>query len=546
MFAKLEAHLARLAGSHSGVERTLFDDLGADAATHMHESIHDRIFYETADGLLHLFAQRLESDAEDPSARGAAKRLSRRLFEETRQAHEAAATYIGIEYLRVDIFHARGAQSDDAPAARAIASLPPEYVTYRELFRRLLDRRLATPWLRLGFAWAITHWAFSSARLGHALRWFGEGLAELDEIPGPGARLAAARAAIENFGADAWFETLMREIAARAAADGATWKDLDDPTEWPTVSGARKAEIALSALFDATRGWLDQRVARSYWPRDIGDDVRALMERFDFEFRDPTKPLVATVEELSVDARALARVAERARVRRAFSAPLQRFDMGAIRACAAEERGAPLSVTLMASLRWGRRRFRCAIRRGAGAALPGMSLNAREAETLLRWVRHAEQEGVVLLPLFVVCDLSLQSEDALARVIPLVERAGLAARKSAPPFEMRPTTGVVYIVNYVEHGIMGILEHVPGAVTNLDVQVDDAGARVGVMHFVPAAGDVHACLKIVPRYDLGGFIVFQRAVRERGDLKLDMHASDAFEDGYGLMLRALLDYWDPL
>ena len=93
---------------------------------------------------------------------------------------------------------------------------------------------------------------------------------------------------------------------------------------------------------------------------------------------------------------------------------------------------------------------------------------------------------------------------------------------------------------------MGILEHVPGAVTNLDVQVDDAGARVGVMHFVPAAGDVHACLKIVPRYDLGGFIVFQRAVRERGDLKLDMHASDAFEDGYGLMLRALLDYWDPL
>ena len=147
MFAKLEAHLARLAGSHSGVERTLFDDQGADAATHMHELIHDRIFYETADGLLHLFAQRLESDAEDPSARGAAKRLSRRLFEETRQAHEAAATYIGIEYLRVDIFHARGAQSDDAPAARAIASLPPEYVTYRELFRRLLDRRLATPWL---------------------------------------------------------------------------------------------------------------------------------------------------------------------------------------------------------------------------------------------------------------------------------------------------------------------------------------------------------------------------------------------------------------
>ncbi len=107
------------------------------------------------------------------------------MFEETRQAHEAAATYIGIEYLRVDIFDAHGTQSGDAPAARAIANLPPEYVAYRELFRRPLDRRLAAPWLRHGFAWAITHWAFSSARLGHALRWFGEGLAELDEIPGP-------------------------------------------------------------------------------------------------------------------------------------------------------------------------------------------------------------------------------------------------------------------------------------------------------------------------------------------------------------------------
>jgi hypothetical protein len=85
---------------------------------------------------------------------------------------------------------------------------------------------------------------------------------------------------------------MMREIAGRATADGATWKDLDDRTEWPTVSGARKAEVTLSALFDSTRGWLDQRVARSYRPREIGEDVRALMERFDFELDSPAEPLV--------------------------------------------------------------------------------------------------------------------------------------------------------------------------------------------------------------------------------------------------------------
>ena len=34
MFAKLEARLARVAGTHSGAERTLYDDQGIDAATH--------------------------------------------------------------------------------------------------------------------------------------------------------------------------------------------------------------------------------------------------------------------------------------------------------------------------------------------------------------------------------------------------------------------------------------------------------------------------------------------------------------------------------
>ena len=57
MFAKLEARLARVAGTHSGAERTLYDD-GIDARLTMHESIHDRIFYETAEGLLHLTCSR--------------------------------------------------------------------------------------------------------------------------------------------------------------------------------------------------------------------------------------------------------------------------------------------------------------------------------------------------------------------------------------------------------------------------------------------------------------------------------------------------------
>ena len=37
MFAKLEARLAKVAGTRSSNERTLYDDQGIDAATTMHK-----------------------------------------------------------------------------------------------------------------------------------------------------------------------------------------------------------------------------------------------------------------------------------------------------------------------------------------------------------------------------------------------------------------------------------------------------------------------------------------------------------------------------
>jgi hypothetical protein len=53
-YAKLEDRLSRAAGAHFGEGQAIYDDQGATANTHRHELIHDRIFYETADGIFHL------------------------------------------------------------------------------------------------------------------------------------------------------------------------------------------------------------------------------------------------------------------------------------------------------------------------------------------------------------------------------------------------------------------------------------------------------------------------------------------------------------
>jgi hypothetical protein len=189
---KLEDRLSRAAGAHFGEGRAIYDDQGASASTHMHELIHDRIFYETADGIFHLLAFRLAADAAASKVRRACRKIATALFGDTRALHEAAATYMGLIHGLVDLVTLRAKQQLQKGTRPAeYEELLPDYQDHFRVFGDVLDPYLRSAWLRLAITWRIVHWAFSSPRLARLSGAVARGRAELEDLPGPAFRLAA-------------------------------------------------------------------------------------------------------------------------------------------------------------------------------------------------------------------------------------------------------------------------------------------------------------------------------------------------------------------
>ncbi len=143
MYARLENRIARIAGFHAGTERGTFDDQSASASTHHHEMVHDRIFFETADGLFHLLVDRIAAQAESRAGRRAGTRLLARLMAETRTAHEAIATCMGIVY--PETYQANPDYEERLTARQEHARLPAEYRGHYAIFGHLLDPHLRAP-----------------------------------------------------------------------------------------------------------------------------------------------------------------------------------------------------------------------------------------------------------------------------------------------------------------------------------------------------------------------------------------------------------------
>lgn len=118
-----------------------------------HEGIHARIFNETADGHLHRVCCLAAGTDLDQRHAGAYTHAAKIMFEDTRLAHEAAATYLSIQGLPT------------RPLRRAeYKKLTREYKEYYALLDELTKTTSPTTWLRFAFGWAFIHWCFQSRR----------------------------------------------------------------------------------------------------------------------------------------------------------------------------------------------------------------------------------------------------------------------------------------------------------------------------------------------------------------------------------------------
>jgi hypothetical protein len=144
----LKAELQKILGWFDGTSVNYIEQSNSPMV-HFHETTHARIFQETPDGvILRILVLLLNNKCESvPDL----KELVVHLIENSRFAHEIAATYIGIKYLRTE-----------QERVEELATLPAEYRNYYNYFSKIVDPIAGSTHLQSAIAWSATFLIFSS------------------------------------------------------------------------------------------------------------------------------------------------------------------------------------------------------------------------------------------------------------------------------------------------------------------------------------------------------------------------------------------------
>lgn len=179
--------MSSLAGYYTGEELVLNDEYMHEDAIVLHEKVHRHIFSETLDGKLHKSVILCLRENVHPENIGLFSTINDFLFDNTRLAHERAATFLGVIGLpsHTDMLNAR-------------AMLNEEYSGYFTYFSDFL------PWPESSFlsyliAFSMARFAFASERLSKISNLSTLTVENLQSVEGPEQRMdAAKRAFIEG------------------------------------------------------------------------------------------------------------------------------------------------------------------------------------------------------------------------------------------------------------------------------------------------------------------------------------------------------------
>lgn len=229
---RLEAEDA--AGAYDGRSVTLQRASTPSREIAVHESIHERLFHETHDGIMHRLLIRradLHGDAE-------AEEGSNLLMGETEFAHEAAASFLGIQAL-----------DDDDERAEVFCNMPPVCQTDYQVMAQVITPLTSSTYLAFCLGWSLAFWAFQSERLfeTYCAGWesFDEVLAR---VPSPTDRMRAGVAFLRSSG-PAWLAAALDAATSTFLEDGASIWDVHDDEQWrqQPKSSVGRFEAHLSA-----------------------------------------------------------------------------------------------------------------------------------------------------------------------------------------------------------------------------------------------------------------------------------------------------------
>lgn len=284
MFRKFSAESREILGSYDGRAIEIGRGSTKSHEVEVHEFIHERIFHETLDGILH----RLLIIEHDSGVVSEAENRSAYLMAETEQAHEAAATYLGVQAL-----------DDIDERAETFANLPGDYQRHYQLMGDVITPLTDSTFLAFSLGWSLAFWAFHSDRIYELYRaGWSDFDAVIERIPSPTERMHLGVNVLAKLGT-AWLEAGL-EAAAKSYSDAGLlpW-DVHDDEQWraQALPDVGRFESLLSAsLWD----WLRDNVpvgAASGIDRPDGFD-RWLLDRLDV----PAEQKELVVKDATFDA----------------------------------------------------------------------------------------------------------------------------------------------------------------------------------------------------------------------------------------------------
>ena len=202
LYRAFASEAAEILGTYDGFGVSIGRAASLMHEVNVHESIHERIFHGTIDGVLHRL---INHKANKPQGDRFQQR-SALLMEQTRLPHEICATYLEI-------------QSFDSleDRARVFGGFTQEYASYYKAMDDVVGRLSDGTFLCFTMGWAIAFWSFQSPRLFEiSQRGWDDIDAVMADTPSPSVRFAVAAALLTSRGEE-WLDHAMERTSHEMA-----------------------------------------------------------------------------------------------------------------------------------------------------------------------------------------------------------------------------------------------------------------------------------------------------------------------------------------
>lgn len=283
-----DTDLEELLGWNDGTRVGIKSHALASVTVQCHEAVHGRIFNETADGHLHRLCCMASGTALDERHSRAYTNAALIMFEDTRLAHEAAATYLSIQGLPTSSMRRSEYQK-----------LSGDYRDYYALLEELADPISPTTWLRYAFSWSFIHWCFQSKRFDLFFATEGPSLKAL-EVPCPTERFISAKEfLLSEDRVHEWVRHTLSAASTAFSARGFDLWDFHNEAAWNERSGQIEPRAFEHQLTAVAGDWLCENLP--FETADFGRLEQSLGPGFAYVMRElklVPAPLFSGVESV--------------------------------------------------------------------------------------------------------------------------------------------------------------------------------------------------------------------------------------------------------